>query len=104
MSRKENGAARRMSCGIRNVEFGTNVTVVEPCNMYECRIGDGCFIGPFVEIQRGVSIGAGTKVQSHTFVCELVTIGCNCFIGHGVMFINDRFRAGGTARGDKRLW
>ena len=63
---------------------------MEPVNLYECTLGDGCFVGPFVEIQRGVVIGAGTKVQSHAFICELVTIGEQCFIGHGVMFINDK--------------
>ncbi len=90
--------------GIVNVEFGEDVTVVEPVNVYGCRIGSKCFIGPFVEIQRDVVIGARCKVQSHAFVCELVTIGDDCFIGHGVMFINDLFRHGGPARGDKSLW
>jgi acetyltransferase-like isoleucine patch superfamily enzyme len=77
---------------------------VEPVNLYECTLGDGCFVGPFVEIQRGVVIGAGTKVQSHAFICELVTIGEQCFIGHGVMFINDTFSSGGPARGRRELW
>lgn len=90
--------------GIRNVIFGTNVTVVEPVNMYGCQIGDDSFVGPFVEIQKDVAIGARTKVQSHAFVCELVTIGDDCFIGHGVMFINDLFDGGGPARGDKTKW
>lgn len=90
--------------GIVNVEFGEDVIVVEPVNVYGCRIGSKCFIGPFVEIQRDVVIGARCKVQSHAFVCELVTIGDDCFIGHGVMFINDLFRHGGPARGDKSLW
>lgn len=77
---------------------------MEPVNLYECTLGDGCFVGPFVEIQRGVVIGAGTKVQSHAFICELVTIGEQCFIGHGVMFINDTFSSGGPARGRRELW
>jgi acetyltransferase-like isoleucine patch superfamily enzyme len=89
---------------IRDVQFGVNVKVVEPVNIYGCQIGDACFIGPFVEIQKDVSIGARTKVQSHSFICELVTIGEDCFIGHGVMFINDLFENGGPARGDKSLW
>ncbi|MEK9285715.1 N-acetyltransferase [Bradyrhizobium sp. ISRA442] len=89
---------------IREVAFGAGVRVVEPCNLYGCRIGDGCFIGPFTEIQKGVVIGARTRVQSHTFVCELVAIGEDCFIGHGVMFINDTFATGGPARGRKELW
>jgi acetyltransferase-like isoleucine patch superfamily enzyme len=87
-----------------NVRFGQNVKVVEPCNIYGCNIGDNCFIGPFVEIQKDVSIGENTKIQSHSFICELVTIGSHCFIGHGVMFINDLFSKGGPAQGDKSLW
>lgn len=89
---------------IVNVSFGDNVTVVQPVNIYGCTIGDDVFIGPFVEIQKDVTIGSGTRIQSHTFVCELVSIGCNCMIAHGVMFINDLFANGGPARGDKRLW
>jgi len=94
----------RYLAGVRDVEFGERVKIVEPCNLYGCRIGDDCFIGPFTEIQKGVSIGARTRVQSHSFVCELVTIGDDCFIGHGVMFINDSFATGGPARGRKELW
>ena len=89
---------------IRDVQFGSNVKIVEPVNIYGCQIGDECFIGPFVEIQKDVIIGARTKIQSHSFVCELVTIGDDCFIGHGVMFINDLFSTGGPARGDKNKW
>jgi acetyltransferase-like isoleucine patch superfamily enzyme len=89
---------------IVNVEFGDNVKIVEPVNIYGCKIGDSCFVGPFVEIQKDVVIGERTKIQSHTFVCELVTIGNDCFIGHGVMFINDLFEKGGPAGGDKNLW
>jgi len=91
--------------GIRDdVIFGEGVKVVEPCNLYGCRIGDNCFIGPFTEIQKDVVIGARTRVQSHCFICELVTIGDDCFIGHGVVFINDTFATGGPARGNKDLW
>lgn len=89
---------------IKNVAFGIEVKIVEPVNIYGCTIGDGCFIGPFVEIQKDVNIGKRTKIQSHSFVCELVTIGDNCFIGHGVMFINDLFQNGGPAQGNKNLW
>ncbi len=89
---------------ILDVQFGENVKIVEPLNMYGCRIGNNCFIGPFVEVQKDVIIGNNTKVQSHTFICELVTIGNDCFIGHGVMFINDLFSGGGPARGDKSKW
>jgi acetyltransferase-like isoleucine patch superfamily enzyme len=89
---------------IVNVQFGENVTVVQPVNMYGCAIGNNCFIGPFVEIQKKVSIGNHTKIQSHSFICELVTIGNNCFIGHGVMFINDLFSEGKPAGGDVSKW
>ena len=89
---------------VRDVKCGNNVRVVEPANVYECEIGDDCFVGPFVEIQRGVRIGARTKVQSHAFICELVEIGSDCFIGHGVMFVNDLFAIGGPARGRRELW
>lgn len=74
-----------------DVEFGKMVKVVQPSNIYGCKIGDDCFIGPFVEIQKGVKIGARTRIQSHSFICEMVKIGDDCFIGHGVMFINDTF-------------
>jgi acetyltransferase-like isoleucine patch superfamily enzyme len=90
--------------GMRDVVFGVDVTVVEPCNLYGCKIGDGCFIGPFVEIQKDVVIGQRTKIQSHAFICELVTIGDDCFVSHGAMFVNDLFATGGPARGDKSLW
>jgi len=90
--------------GIRDVEFGERVKVVEPCNLYGCKIGDDAFVGPFTEIQNGVVVGARSRVQSHAFICELVTIGEDCFIGHGVMFINDTFASGGPARGQKELW
>lgn len=87
-----------------DVIFGEGVKVVIPVNLYGCSIGNNCFIGPFVEIQKDVSIGDNTKVQSHSFICELVSIGHDCFIGHGVMFINDVFSNGGPARGDKSQW
>lgn len=90
--------------GIVNVQFGSNVTIVAPANLYGCKIGDDVFIGPFVEIQNNVAIGARTRVQSHAFVCELVEIGQDCFIGHGVMFVNDLFTTGGPARGRRELW
>ena len=90
--------------GIRDVLFGENVTVIEPVNLYQCQVGDHCFIGPFVEIQKGVAIGNNCRIQSHAFICELVKIGSDCFISHGAMFINDTFSNGGPARGDKQLW
>lgn len=98
------GEPRRIQSGIVDVEFGDGVTVIEPTNIYGCKIADNVFIGPFVEIQRRVVIGARTRVQSHAFICELVTIGEDCFISHGAMFINDPFRIGGPARGDQTQW
>ncbi len=94
----------RKQVGIVNVRFGEGVTVVEPANVYGCEIGDGTFVGPFTEVQKDVKIGKRCRIQSHTFICELVTIGDDCFIGHGVMFVNDRFATGGPARGRKELW
>ena len=93
-----------MKIGIRDVRFGSGVKVADVVNLYGCEIGDDCFIGPFVEIQKGVVIGARSRVQSHSFICELVTIGEDCVIAHGVVFINDRFSVGGPARGQKKLW
>ncbi len=90
--------------GIHDVEFGEGVTVVEPVNLYGCRIGDGSFVGPFVEIQAGAVIGRRCRIQSHAFVCDLVTIGDDCFVSHGVMFVNDLFREGGPARGDREKY
>jgi acetyltransferase-like isoleucine patch superfamily enzyme len=98
------GQPRKFQAGVVNVTFGEGVTIVEPCNLYDCTIGDGAFIGPFVEIQKGVAVGKRTRVQSHAFVCELVTIGDDCFISHGAMFINDLFQIGGPAYGQDHLW
>ena len=89
---------------VRDVTCGARVKLVEPCNVYGCTLGDDCFVGPFVEIQKGVVIGARSKVQSHAFICELVSIGEDCFVGHGVMFTNDVFAEGGPARGRRELW
>lgn len=93
-----------LKASVRDVHCGKDVKIVEPANVYECTLGEGCFVGPFTEIQKGVSIGSHTRVQSHSFVCELVSIGNDCFIGHGVMFINDVFSLGGPARGRRELW
>jgi acetyltransferase-like isoleucine patch superfamily enzyme len=73
-----------------DVEFGEGVIVYSFTNLYGCRIGDETRIGPFVEVQRGASIGARCKIQSHTFICRGVEIGDEVFVGHGVMFINHR--------------
>lgn len=93
-----------LEVGIKNVDFGEQVKVITPVNLYGCKIGDHCFIGPFTEIQSRVSIGARTRVQSHAFICELVTIGEDCFISHGAMFINDLFSGGRPAGGNQELW
>jgi acetyltransferase-like isoleucine patch superfamily enzyme len=90
--------------GIVDVTFGQRVTVVDPVNLYSCTIGDDCFVGPFVEIQRNVIIAKRSRIQSHAFICELVTIGEDCFISHGAMFINDLFSAGGPAQERRDLW
>lgn len=90
--------------GIIDVNFGADVTVVEPCNLYGCSIGEGTFVGPFVEIQRGAKVGRFCRVQSHAFICDLVEISDRCFIGHGVMFVNDLFKSGRPARGDRSLY
>ena len=79
---------------VRNVICGENVVIYELANLYDCTLADEVFVGPFVEIQGNTQIGKGTKIQSHTFICEYVTIGEGCFIGHGVMFANDLFRDG----------
>jgi acetyltransferase-like isoleucine patch superfamily enzyme len=92
------------TAAVVDVRFGERVTVIEPANLYGCSIGDDCFVGPFVEIQRDVKIGKRCRIQSHAFICELVEIGDDCFVSHGAMFVNDLFRRGGPARGDKSLW
>ena len=91
--------------GIKDdVHFGQGVRVIMPVNLYGCSFGNHCFIGPFTEIQQGVTVGNNTRIQSHTFICELVTIGNDCFIGHGVMFINDVLSTGQPAGGNKAAW
>jgi UDP-2-acetamido-3-amino-2,3-dideoxy-glucuronate N-acetyltransferase len=83
----ENDAPYRL---INDVTFGDGVVVYPFTNLYGCRIGDGSRIGPFVEIQRGATVGARCKIQSHTFICDGVEIGDGVFVGHGVMFVNDK--------------
>jgi UDP-2-acetamido-3-amino-2,3-dideoxy-glucuronate N-acetyltransferase len=84
---------------ISDVEFGSGVVVQSFSNLYGCRIGDETRVGPFVEIQRGAVIGARCKVQSHSFICDGVTIEDEVFIGHGVVFVNDKRPAATTADG-----
>jgi UDP-2-acetamido-3-amino-2,3-dideoxy-glucuronate N-acetyltransferase len=83
----ENDAPYRL---INDVTFGDGVVVYSFTNLYGCRIGDGSRIGPFVEIQRGATVGSRCKIQSHTFICDGVEIGDRVFVGHGVMFVNDK--------------
>ncbi|RPG64859.1 MAG: N-acetyltransferase [Flavobacteriaceae bacterium TMED42] len=89
---------------IKDVNFGEGIQIVNPVNVYGCSLGNNVFVGPFVEIQKNVIIGSNTKIQSHSFICEFVTIGEKCFIGHGVMFVNDLFQTGCPANGDRTLW
>ena len=76
---------------IDDVEFGDNVLVYPFTNLYGCRIGDNTRVGPFVEIQRGAVVGANCKIESHTFICNGVEIEDEVFVGHGTLFINDKF-------------
>jgi UDP-2-acetamido-3-amino-2,3-dideoxy-glucuronate N-acetyltransferase len=84
---------------IADVEFGDEVVVYSFTNLYGCRVGDRTRIGPFVEIQRGAAVGSNCKIQSHTFICDGVTIEDEVFVGHGVMFINDNRPRATTATG-----
>ena len=77
-----------------DVRYGKNCKIIEPVNIYGCELGNNVFVGPFVEITKGAKIGDDSRISSHSFVCELVTIGKKCFIGHGVMFTNDKFSNG----------
>ena len=95
---------RILAAKINNVTFGEGVTVVEPCNLYGCTIGDETFVGPFTEIQKGAVIGKRCRIQSHSFICDLVTIGDDTFVGHGVMFTNDLFKEGAPERTDESKW
>ena len=84
---------------IDDVTFGDDVVVHSFTNLYGCRIGSGTRVGPFVEIQRGAEVGARCKIQSHTFICDGVTIEDEVFVGHGVVFINDRLPRATTEAG-----
>ena len=95
---------RKLAVAIVDIHAGDDVQIIEPVNLYGCELGEGVFVGPFVEIQRDVKIGARTKIQSHSFICSLVTIGQDCFVGHGVVFVNDKFANGAPAKGNKDLW
>jgi acetyltransferase-like isoleucine patch superfamily enzyme len=75
---------------VQDVVFGADVVVHPFTNLYGCRIGDGTRVGPFVEIQRGAVVGARCKISSHSFICSGVTIEDEVFVGHGVVFVNDK--------------
>src|SRR5271167_723971 len=92
------------SVDVVDAVLGAGVRIIRPANIYGCRIGDRTFVGPFCEIQRDVVIGQDCRIQSHSFICELVTMGDGCFVGHGAMFVNDLFASGGPARGDRTQW
>jgi len=83
-----------------DVVLGRDVGIHAFVNLYGCEIGDESKIGTFVEIQKGVRIGKRVKISSHTFICEGVTVDDEVFIGHGVMFINDRYPRSTTSDGD----
>lgn len=78
------------TASLHNVNLGEGVILGKFINLYGCAIGDGSKIGAFVEIQKDVTIGRLCKISSHTFICSGVSVGDGCFVGHGVMFINDR--------------
>jgi UDP-2-acetamido-3-amino-2,3-dideoxy-glucuronate N-acetyltransferase len=85
---------------IDDVDFGENVIVSPFTNLYGCRIGDETRVGPFVEIQRDAVIGARCKIQSHAFICTGVEIEDEVFVGHGTLFINDKFPRATTQEGE----
>jgi len=94
------GPANEAICRlVDDVRFGDRVWVGPFTNLYGCEIGDDSRVGPFVEIQRGARIGARCKVQSHTFVCDGVTIEDEVFVGHGVLFVNDKYPRATTGDG-----
>ena len=76
---------------ITKIKLGKGCKIIEPVNIYGCKLGHNVFVGPFVEIQKYSIIGDNCRIQSHTFICENVNIGKDCFIAHGVMFINDKY-------------
>ena len=92
---------KKIKSKIKNLIHGKGCKIIEPVNIYGSKFGKNVFIGPFVEIQNNTSIGDNTRIQSHSFICEKVTIGKNCFVGHGVMFTNDDLKKGKVTRDSK---
>ena len=76
---------------MKNLKLEKDVVIMTPANLYGCTLKESSFIGPFVEIQKNVVVGKRTRVSSHSFICEGVTLGNDCFVAHGVMFVNDIF-------------
>ncbi len=89
---------KKIKSKITNLKHGKNCTIIDPVNIYGSKFGNNIFVGPFVEIQKNTKIGDNTRIQSHSFICEKVDIGKNCFIGHGVMFTNDNLKKGKISR------
>jgi len=82
---------KKINNKIKNLKYGKNCKIFSSSNIFDCEIGDNVFVGPFVEIQNNCYVGNNTRISSHTSICSHVKIGENCFIGHGVVFINDKF-------------
>lgn len=93
---------RHLQCVAADVKLGRGVRLYAFVNLYGCEIGDDTSIGTFVEIQKGARIGARCKIQSHSFVCEGVTIEDEVFVGHNVNFLNDRYPAATNQNGSKK--
>ena len=96
---ERDGLLRRIA---PDVQLGRNVRLYAFVNLYGCEIGDDTSIGTFVEIQKGVRVGARCKIQSHTFICEGVTIEDEVFVGHNVNFLNDRYPAATNRDGTRK--
>ncbi len=92
---------KKIKSKIIDLKHGKNCTIIEPVNIYGSIFGKNVFVGPFVEIQKNTRVGDNTRIQSHSFLCEKVKIGKNCFIGHGVMFTNDKLRNGKINRNSR---
>jgi len=102
--KKINKKTKIQNIKILKLKLGKNVTIYNPSNLYNCNIDDNSFVGPFVEIQGDVKIGKNCRIQSHSFICEKTRIDDDCFISHGVMFVNDLFKDGKRSFGDKKKW
>ena len=98
---EENQHKKDSQSSITNSHWGRHFSVVHPVNIYGASFGDDCFVGPFVEIQSSVVIGSRVRIQSHSFLCSNVSLGDDVFVGHGVMFINDKFSDGSRAHGNQ---